>query len=357
MSIGTFKLENNMTKKTKKLFDIAVLGATGVVGETMLEILAERKFPCNKVYALASEKSAGETVMFGNKTLDVLNAADFDFSKVQIALFSAGANVSAKYAPKAAKAGCVVIDNTSCFRYEEDVPLVIPEVNPLDIEGYTKRNIIANPNCSTIQMLVALKPLYDAVGIKKITVATYQSVSGTGKAAITELVTQTTDLLTGKPSQANVYPQQIAFNVLPHIDEFMDNGFTKEEMKMIWETHKILHNDKIVINPTTVRVPVIYGHSEAITIETKDSLSASTARALLSDAPGIKVTDNKSKKNYPTPLNDAVGKDEVFVGRIRNGIDDQHTLNLWVVADNVRKGAALNSVQIAELLAEKYLGL
>lgn len=333
--------------------NIAILGATGVVGSAMLEILHSRKFPCNKVYALASARSSGETVLFGNKVLEVLDAAEFDFSQVQIALFSAGAKVSAKYAPKAVKAGCVVIDNTSQFRYEDDVPLIIPEVNAERIVDYKQRNIIANPNCSTIQMLVALKPIYDAVSIKKITVATYQSVSGTGHAAISELITQTTDLLSGKPASHVVYPQQIAFNVLPHIDEFMSNGFTKEEMKMIWETHKILGDNKIIINPTTVRVPVIYGHSEAITLEMHSALSADDARELLSTAPGVKVVDNPSRKRYPTPLKDSVGKDSVFVGRIRNGINDNHTLNLWVVADNIRKGAALNSIQIAEMLVAK----
>lgn len=344
-----------MTKKPKKLIDIAVLGATGVVGEAMLEVLHSRKFPCNKVYALASQRSAGDSMLFGNQKLDVLDVAGFDFSKVQIALFSAGASVSAKYAPKAAKAGCVVIDNTSQFRMDPDVPLVIPEVNPKALANFARRRIIANPNCSTIQMLVALKPIYDAVGIKKITVATYQSVSGTGRAAISELITQSSQLLNGQPPEVRVYPQQIAFNVIPHIDDFLDNGFTKEEMKMIAETHKILGDDKIIINPTTVRVPVVYGHSEAITIETKRPLTAADAMELLKDAPGVKVMDNPARKRYPTPLKDAVDKDEVYVGRIRNGLNDDKTLNLWVVADNIRKGAALNSVQIAEILLQKYL--
>lgn len=337
----------------KKKINIAVLGATGAVGEAMLDILAKRKFPFGEIYALASKRSEGQTVLCGNKTLDVLDVAKFDFSKVQIALFSAGGKVSAKYAPKATKAGCIVIDNTSHFRQDPDVPLIIPEINHEKIAEYTNKNIIANPNCATIQMLVALKPIYDAVGINRITVATYQSVSGTGKAAISELIMQTSQLLNGKSVNVEVYPQQIAFNVLPHIDDFMSNGFTKEEMKMIWETHKIFGDDKIVINPTTVRVPVIYGHSEAITIETRKPLKADKAKDLLQNAPGIKVMDGGKK--YPTPFKDAVGRDEVFVGRIRNGIDDEHTLNLWVVSDNVRKGAALNSVQIAEILVDKYL--
>jgi len=339
-----------MTKTVNRLFNIAVVGATGAVGETMLQILAARKFPYANIYAIASELSVGDTVLCGHKQLDIIDLASFDFSQVHIALFSAGSKVSARYAPKAAKAGCVVIDNTSHFRYEPDVPLIIPEVNLDQLELYKKRNIIANPNCSTIQMLVALKPIYDAVGIKKITVATYQSVSGTGNAAISELITQTSSLLNGRPVETKVYPQQIAFNLLPHIDDFMDNSYTKEEMKMVWETHKILGDDKIIVNPTTVRVPVIYGHSEAITIETKKPLTADAARRLLEHAPGIKVIDNPARKRYPTPLRDAAGKDEVFVGRIRNGLNDEHTLNLWVVADNVRKGAALNSIQIAEKL-------
>jgi aspartate-semialdehyde dehydrogenase len=334
--------------------DVAVLGATGVVGETILEILAQRKFPVNKVYALASERSTGKTVLFGNKSLDVSDVADFDFSKVQIALFSAGSSVSEIYAPKAAKAGCVVIDNTSFFRTQDDIPLVIPEVNPQRIADYKNHNIIANPNCSTIQMLVALKPIYDQVGIKKITVATYQSVSGTGKAAISELVNQTVALLNGKTAHPSIYPQQIAFNVIPHIDEFLDNGFSKEEMKMIWETRKIFADPKIIVNPTTVRVPVIYGHSEAVTIETTKALTAAAARELLATAPGVKVIDDLKKIRYPTPINDAVGKDEVFVGRIRNGLDSNNTLSLWIVSDNIRKGAALNSVQIAEILVNTY---
>ncbi len=336
---------------TKNKIDLAVLGATGVVGEVMLEILAKRNFPVNKVYALASDRSAGNSVMFGKKALEVLDADEFDFSQVQIALFSAGSAVSKKYAPLAAKAGCVVIDNTAQFRYEDDIPLVIPEVNGAEIAKFKQRNIIANPNCSTVQMLVALKPIYDAVGIKKITVATYQSVSGTGRAAISELIDQTSNLLNGMKIESKVYPQQIAFNVIPHIDKFMDNGFTKEEMKMHWETQKILGDSTISVNATTVRVPVLYGHSEAITIETKRPLTAEAARKLLRKAPGVEVLDNPARGKYPTPFVNAVGSDMVFVGRVRNAFDDLHALNLWVVSDNVRKGAALNSVQIAEVLA------
>jgi len=348
-------MTTHMTTRSQHKIDIAVVGATGLVGESMLSILAERKFPVNKVYALASERSIGTTVLFGSKNLDVVDLASFDFSKVQVALFSAGSSVSERYAPKAAAAGCVVIDNTSCFRYRDEIPLVIPEINPEAIADYKRTNIIANPNCSTIQMLVALKPIYDLVGISRITVATYQSVSGTGKAAISELIDQSAQLLNGRPVKHSVYPQQIAYNVLPQIDIFLENGFTKEEMKMVWETHKILGDKTISINATAVRVPVICGHSEAITIDTKKPITAEVARELLSTAPSLKVIDNLAKAKYPTPFSDAVGTDFVYVGRIRNGLDSNNVLNLWVVSDNIRKGAALNTVQIAEILVDKYL--
>ena len=338
-----------------KTWDIAVVGATGAVGECMLDILSQRKFPVGKVYALASERSAGSTVSFGRKELLVENLADFDFSKVQIGLFSPGASVSAVYAPKAGEAGCVVIDNTSQFRYDDDIPLVVPEVNPGALASYRNRNIIANPNCSTIQMLVALKPIYDAVGIERINVATYQAVSGTGKEAIEELATQTASLLNGRPVETKVYPRQIAFNVIPHIDSFQDNGYTKEEMKMVWETRKIMGDERIQVNPTCVRVPVFYGHSEAIHIETRDKITAEQARKLLEAAPGIVVLDERQAGGYPTPVGDASGKDPVFVGRIREDISHPRGLNLWVVADNVRKGAALNSIQIAETLIRDFL--
>ncbi len=338
-----------------KTFDVAVVGATGAVGETMLSILAQRKFPVGKVYALASERSAGKTVAFGNRELVVEDLAEFDFGKVQIGLFSPGASVSAIYAPKAAAAGCVVVDNTSQFRYDDDIPLVVPEVNPQAIAQYTRRGIIANPNCSTIQMLVALKPIYDAVGIERINVATYQAVSGTGKEAIEELAHQTAALLNGKPVECKVYPKQIAFNVLPHIDAFMDNGYTKEEMKMVWETRKIFGDESIMVNPTTVRVPVFYGHSEAVHIETREKISAEAARELLSGAPGVTVLDKREPGGYPTAVTESSGRDGVFVGRIREDISHPRGLNLWVVSDNVRKGAALNTIQIAEVLAQEYL--
>ena len=338
-----------------RVFDVAVVGATGAVGETMLEILAERKFPVGKVYALASERSVGKRVPFGGKMLVVEDLATFDFSKVQIGLFSPGASVSAIYAPKAAAAGCVVIDNTSQFRYDDDIPLVVPEVNPQAIAQYKNRGIIANPNCSTIQMLVALKPIYDAVGITRLNIATYQAVSGTGKEAIEELAGQTAALLSGDRKEPVVYPKAIAFNVLPQIDVFMDNGYTKEEMKMVWETRKIMGDDSIMVNPTAVRVPVFYGHSEALHIETRDKITAADARALLEKAPGVKVVDERKDGGWPTAQSDAAGTDPVYVGRIREDISIERGLNLWVVSDNVRKGAALNSVQIAECLARDYL--
>ena len=338
-----------------KTYDIAVVGATGAVGETMLSILEQRQFPVGKIYPLASNRSAGGSIRFNGKNVLIGDLADFDFSQVQIGLFSAGGSVSEEYAPKAAAAGCVVIDNTSHFRYDDDIPLVVPEVNPEAIAQYRKRGIIANPNCSTIQMLVALKPIYDAVGIERINVATYQAVSGTGKSAITELAGQTAKLLNGKKAEAKVYPKQIAFNVLPQIDVFLENGYTKEEMKMVWETKKIFNDETIMVNPTAVRVPVFYGHSEAIHVETKEKISAAKARELLSNFDGITVMDEHKDGGYPTAVSDSAGNDDVYVGRIREDISHPRGLNMWVVADNVRKGAALNSVQIAELLVKKYL--
>ena len=338
-----------------KKYDVAVVGATGAVGETMLSILEERNFPVDKIYALASSRSVGKRISFNGNSLVVEDLAEFDFTKVQIGLFSAGASISKEYAPKAAKAGCVVIDNTSEFRYDDDIPLVVPEVNPEKIADYKGRGIIANPNCSTIQMLVALKPIYDAVGIERINVCTYQAVSGTGKEAIEEVVSQTAKLLNGKPITAEVYPKQIAFNVLPQIDVFMDNGYTKEEMKMVWETQKIFADDSIKVNPTAVRVPVFYGHSEAVHIETRDKIDVKEITQLLKKAPGIIVLDERVDGGYPTAVTESSGNDAVFVSRIREDISHSKGIDLWVVADNVRKGAALNSVQIAELLVKKFI--
>jgi len=340
-----------MTKK----YDVAVVGATGAVGEVMLAMLAQRQFPVGQVYALASARSVGKKVAYGDQQIEVQDLAAFDFSKVQIGLFSAGASVSDEYAPKAAASGCIVIDNTSRFRYEDNIPLVVPEVNPEAIANYKQTGIIANPNCSTIQMVVALKPIHDAVGITRVNVATYQAVSGTGKEAIDETLQQTKAILAGEPVSCEVYPKQIAFNALPHIDEFMENGYTKEEMKMVWETCKILGDDTIKVNPTAVRIPVIYGHSEAVHIEMKQALSAQDAHQLLSQAPGVVVMDDHNDGGYPTAATEADGNDPVYVGRIRNDISHPQGLNMWVVSDNLRKGAALNSIQIAECLIEQYI--
>ena len=338
-----------------KPVNVAVVGVTGAVGEVMLEILESRDFPVDTLYPLASARSVGKSVTFKGKRHTVQDLSEFDFSQTPIALFSAGGDISAEFAPIAAAAGCVVIDNTSHFRRDSDIPLVIPEVNPEAIGQFRNRGIIANPNCSTIGMLVALKPLYDAVGIERINVATYQAVSGTGKAAIEELAGQTARLLNGKPAEADVYPKQIAFNALPHIDEFQDNGYTREEMKMVWETQKILGDSDIKINPTCVRVPVFFGHAEAVHIETRTEITAESARSLLEAAEGVTVLDRHEAGGYPTPVTDSAGQDPVFVGRIRTDISHPRGLNLWVVADNVRKGAALNSVQIAEILLEQHL--
>ena len=340
---------------TDNMFNVAVVGATGVVGEAMISILEERRFPVGTLYPLASERTAGTKIRFGGRHHTVERLDGFDFSNVDIGLFSAGAGVSAEAAPRAAGSGCVVVDNSSQFRYDEDVPLVVPEVNPHEVGGYRNRGIVANPNCSTIQMVVALKPIHTAVGIARVNVATYQAVSGTGKEAIEELAGQSAALLNGKPVESRVYPSQIAFNVVPHCDVFTDNGYTKEEMKMVWETHKILGDPSIAINPTAVRVPVFYGHSEALHIETRDKITADEARVLLRAAPGIEVLDRLDDGGYPTSVTHSAGADAVFVGRIREDISHPRGLNLWVVSDNVRKGAALNSVQIAEILVKDYL--
>lgn len=338
-----------------KKYNVAVVGATGAVGETVLSILAERHFPIAKLYPLASSRSAGEPILFANRSTMVENVADFDFSQADIALFSAGGDVSREFAPVAARNQCIVIDNTSAFRYEDDVPLVVPEVNPLAISDYLSRRIIANPNCSTIQMVVALKPLHDAVGITRINVATYQSVSGAGRAGIKELASQTTALLSGQPAKSEVFSTQIAFNAVPQIDSFEPNGYTREEMKMVWETQKIFDDPTILVNPTTVRVPVFYGHSEAVHIETRDKITAAQAREILRTAPGVSVIDDPQRLAFPTAVSQGTAKDAVYVGRIREDISHPCGLNLWVVADNVRKGAALNAVQIAEHLIAHYI--
>tara|TARA_B100001094_G_scaffold55323_1_gene50861 strand:+ start:2294 stop:3316 length:1023 start_codon:yes stop_codon:yes gene_type:complete len=335
--------------------NIAVVGATGAVGEVMLEILAARGVPAKNIFPLASERSLGKQVSYGNNNIDVDDLATFDFSKVQIGLFSAGASVSEVYAIKAAAAGCVVIDNTSHFRTRDDIPLVVSEVNPEKISEYVSTGIIANPNCSTMQMLVALKPIHDAVGIARINVATYQAVSGAGKKAIEDLVHQTSALLNGRPVKLTGANKQIAFNAIPHIDTFLENRYTKEEMKMVWETQKILDDKSIMVNPTAVRIPVFYGHSEAVHLETKKKITQEDVIELMISAPGVEVIDGVELGQYPTAVSDGSGTDPVYVGRIREDISHPCGLNMWIVADNIRKGAALNTIQIAEILVKEYL--
>ena len=335
-----------------KQFKVAVVGATGAVGETMLSILAEREFPASEVIALASERSAGSLVKYGNDDIVVQDLATFDPAGIDIALFSAGGGISKEYGPKFAAAGAVVIDNSSTFRYDDDVPLVVSEVNP-EQAGNRPRGIIANPNCSTMQLMVALKPLHDAAKIERINIATYQSASGAGRSGMEELGRQTAELLNFQDIKPSKFQVQIAFNLIPQIDDFQPNGFTKEEMKLVWETRKILADDSIGVNPTVVRVPVFYGHSEAVHIETRDKLSAEQARELLERAPGVVVVDERVAGGYPTPVTHASGSDAVYVGRIREDLSHPRGLDLWVVSDNIRKGAALNAVQIAELVASE----
>jgi aspartate-semialdehyde dehydrogenase len=339
-----------------RTFSVAVVGATGLVGDTMIKVLEERNFPVSVLYPLASNRSLGKTVQFHRKTYPVDDLAEFDFSKADIGLFSAGGEVSREFAPKAAAAGCIVIDNTSEFRYQDDIPLVVPEVNPEAIAQYKNRGIIANPDCSTIQLLVVLKPIHDAVGIDRINVATYQSVSGAGREAVDELASQSVALMNGQGLvKGRIIPKQIAFNVVPQIDSFQENGYTREEMKMVWETHKIMGDKTIRVNPTAVRVPVFFGHSEAVHIETRKKISVTEARALLRKAPGVEVLDERKPGGYPTAATEAANRDTVYVGRIREDISTECGLNLWVVADNIRKGAATNSVQIAEILVREHI--
>jgi aspartate-semialdehyde dehydrogenase len=345
-----------MDEQDKKGFRVAVLGATGLVGDTMIRVLQERDFPVSELLPLASNRSLGKRVEFRGRHIPVIDVATFDFKRAQIGLFSAGGEVSREYAPKAAAAGCIVIDNTSEFRYEDDIPLVVPEVNAHAIIEYKKRGIIANPNCSTIQMVVALKPIYDAVGITRINVATYQSVSGAGKEAVDELAAQTTRLMSGEePDKPKVIAKRIAFNCVPQIDKFMDNGYTKEEMKMVWETRKIFGDQSILVNATAVRVPVFFGHSEAVHMETRTKITAEAARDLLRKSPGIEVIDERKPGGYPTAATEAANQDTVYVGRIREDISHERGLNLWIVSDNIRKGAATNSIQIAEILVREHI--
>lgn len=337
-----------------KEYTVAVAGATGAVGNEMIATLEQRNFPVKKLKLLASSRSVGKTITFRGEDIPIEELTEHSFKGVDIGLFSPGGSVSLKYAPMAAASGCVIVDNTSAFRMEKDIPLVVPEVNEHAIKDYKNRGIIANPNCSTIQMVVVLKPLHDKAKIRRVVVSTYQAVSGTGKKAIHELEQQVMAIYGNRKIENMVYPHQIAFNCLPHIDAFIENGYTKEEMKMVNETKKIMEDDNIAVTATTVRVPVFYGHSESVNVEFEKDLSPDEARKILKKAPGVKVLDDPSKKIYPLAI-DAAGKDDTFVGRIRRDESITHGLNMWIVADNIRKGAALNAVQIAEVLIKKYL--
>ena len=343
-----------MMADIKKLYNVAVAGATGAVGGAMLDVLARKNFPIKELRLLASERSVGKTLTFQGKEIPVKLLSKDAFEGIDIALFSAGGDRSLEFGPAAAAAGAIVIDNSSAFRMDPEIPLVVPEVNPHAIAQYTKRGIIANPNCSTIQMLVALKPIYDKVGIKRIVVSTYQAVSGTGAKAIAELRNQILAYASGKPMETKVYPHQIAFNCLPQIDSFIDNGYTKEEMKMVNETRKIFEDQEIGVTATAVRVPVYYGHSESINIETKEKISASEVKKILATAPGVKLVDEPTQGIYPLAT-DCAGKFETLVGRIREDESIANGINLWVVSDNILKGAALNAVQIAEHLIADYI--
>ena len=338
-----------------RTFNVAVVGAAGLVGEAVVSMLAERNFPVANIHAVDSELSAGKRVEFGSKMIKVEALKEFDFTRVDIAFFSSGTETSAQYAQRAAESGAVVIDSSACFRYDEDIPLVVPEVNPEMIGNYVNRNIIAGPCSSTTQMLVAVNPIHRAVGIERINICTYQAVSGSGKQAVEELASQTARLMNGKSVQAGVYTKQIAFNVLPQIGTLEENGYTREEMKMVIETRKILGSKQIGVNPTAVRVPVFFGYGEAIHLETREKISAAEAKTLLRSAPGVCVVDDHQDGVYPTPVTDSSGNDGTFIGRIREDISHPHGLDLWVVADNVRQGTALNCIQIAEILVNEYL--
>lgn len=339
--------------ENRNLYSIAIVGATGLVGGTLLSLLEERNFPLDQLYLVASQQSSGKNLTFRGKDYPIHDLANFNFQQVQLAFFCVSNQLAADYAPKAAKAGAIVIDKSHYYRNHADVPLIVPEVNLHDLPQYKKMGIIANPNCNTIPLAVGLKPIYDAVGIVRMNVSTYQSVSGTGKDAVSELTEQTRQLLSHQAIHPSVYTQQIAFNVLPHIDDFEDNGYTREEMKIIWEMQKIFNDDSLAINPTAVRVPVFCGHAASVHLETRDKISIEQVTQLLSQAPGVKLV--LGKYPYPTPVQDAAGKDDVYIGRIREDLSHHKGLNLWIVADNLRKGAALNAIQIAEQLIKNPL--
>ena len=337
-----------------KSYAVAVAGATGAVGLEFLKVLEQRKFPVGSIKLLASERSEGKELTFAGRPVKVERLTKDSFKGIEVALFSAGASRSLEFAPAAAAAGAVVVDNSSAFRMDPEIPLVVPEVNAHAIAQYPKKNIIANPNCSTIQMVVVLKPIHDAARIKRVVVSTYQAVSGTGKRAIKELENQVLAIFSNREIEKSVYPHQIAFNCLPHIDVFFDNGYTKEEIKMVNETKKIMEDNSIGVTATTVRVPVFYGHSESVNIETEKKITPDKVREILSKAPGVVVVDNPKKFEYPLAIH-AAGKDETFVGRIREDESIPNGINMWIVSDNIRKGAALNAIQIAEILIQKYL--
>jgi aspartate-semialdehyde dehydrogenase len=339
---------------SEKMFNVAVAGATGAVGNQMIECLEERNFPIKSIKFLASRRSVGRKLRFKGDLIPVEELTEDSFKGTDIALFSAGGGTSETYAPAAAKSGCVVVDNSSAWRMDPEVPLVVPEVNPHAIAGYKTKGIIANPNCSTIQMVVPLHPIHKKCGIKRIVVSTYQAVSGTGKKAIDELLDQTRAMINFVDYQIKVYPHRIAFNCLPHIDKFLDNGYTKEEMKMVNETRKIMEDDSIGVTATTVRVPVFFSHSESVNIETREYISAKEVKELLNKTSGVKVVDDPEKNLYPLAI-DAAGQDLTLVGRIRQDESVPNGINMWIVADNIRKGAATNAVQIAEILAKDYL--
>ncbi len=338
----------------EKQFNIAVVGATGAVGNQMIRCLEERQFPVKSIKLLASFRSAGRKIRFKGNDIEVHELTEKVFKGFDIALFSAGGGTSKKFAPFAAKDGCIVVDNSSVWRMDPDVPLVVPEVNPHTISEHTKKGIIANPNCSTIQMVVPLHAIYQTSGIKRVVVSTYQAVSGTGKRAIDELLDQTRAMLNFSETQNQIYPHRIAFNCLPHIDVFLDNGYTKEEMKMVHETRKILGDPNMAVTATTVRVPVFYSHSEAVNVETLKPITAEAVKSLLKETPGVEVVDDPDKNAYPLAIH-AAGRDQILVGRIRNDESIPNGINMWVVADNIRKGAATNAVQIAEVLATDFL--
>ena len=335
----------------KETYNIAIVGATGIVGESLLDILYSRNFPISNLSVIASDKSKNTKVKFGSDLLTVESVNSYDFKETDIAFFSAGSNVSKEFVPRAVDFDCVVIDNTSEFRYVDDIPLIIPEVNLDQLPNYKNQNIIANPNCSTIQMLVALKPIHDRYIVQEINVSTYQAVSGSGRKGMNELIDQTNSYFGGKDIKSNIYPKQIAFNVIPFVDSFCDNSYTKEEMKMVWETQKIL-GSSINVNPTAVRVPVLIGHSESIAVKTEKNIDVNQVIKDFQNHDSIQIVDDWKNFAFPTASSEGQGTDDVYIGRIRKGLDNDNILNLWVVADNVRKGAALNSVQIAEKLIE-----